>query len=151
MKPQNFPEKKILDGTEEIYTQTSGVSEKFTLEKAKDYIRPYKVYSALLNQKSTIAPSATVLENTLGGDVTWTYSTIGVYIASFVDGFDPSTTLIFCGTSRTPTETFTLKIDDGNAIVLQTYASGSLKDALLLQTSIEIRVYPSSEDLIVKP
>ena len=53
MKPQNFPEKKILDGTEEIYTQTSGVSEKFTLEKAKDYIRPYKVYSALLNQKST--------------------------------------------------------------------------------------------------
>ena len=49
-RPTDFPIKSFIDGSEEIYTQTSGVSEKFTLEQAKEYIRPYKVYTALLTQ-----------------------------------------------------------------------------------------------------
>ena len=39
--------------------------------------RPYKVYTALLIQRETNAPTATVLENTLGGTVTWGYSSTG--------------------------------------------------------------------------
>ena len=35
--------------------------------------RPYKVYTALLSQSGTNAPTAIVLENTLGVDVSFTY------------------------------------------------------------------------------
>lgn len=38
MKPNNFPIRTSLDGTEEIYTQTGGISEKFLLDDVKDYI-----------------------------------------------------------------------------------------------------------------
>ena len=38
MKPNNFPKKLILDGTEELYTQTDDIPQKFTLVLAKDYI-----------------------------------------------------------------------------------------------------------------
>jgi hypothetical protein len=37
MKPNNFPLRPSLDGSEEIYTQTSGISEKFTLNDVKTF------------------------------------------------------------------------------------------------------------------
>lgn len=37
-KPSTFPLRPVLDGTEEIYTQTNGVSEKFTLGTLASYI-----------------------------------------------------------------------------------------------------------------
>ena len=40
-----------------------------------------KVYRALLTQRNTNAPTATVQENTLGADVTWVYSDTGIYVA----------------------------------------------------------------------
>lgn len=40
MKPNNFPKRTILDGSEEIYTQTNGVSEKFTLDDVKIFTTP---------------------------------------------------------------------------------------------------------------
>jgi hypothetical protein len=38
IKPNNFPLKLVLDGSEEIYTQTNDVSEKFTLNQASSFI-----------------------------------------------------------------------------------------------------------------
>jgi hypothetical protein len=38
MKPNNFPVRVALDGSEEIYTQTGGVAEKFLLDDVKGYI-----------------------------------------------------------------------------------------------------------------
>lgn len=38
MKPNNFPVRATLDGTEEIYTQTNDVAEKFTLDDVKTFI-----------------------------------------------------------------------------------------------------------------
>lgn len=38
-----------------------------------------KVYVALLTQSGTDAPVATVLKNTLGGEVVWTYMGVGYY------------------------------------------------------------------------
>ena len=38
MKPNNFPLRPSLNGSEELYTQTNGVSEKFSLESAKQFI-----------------------------------------------------------------------------------------------------------------
>lgn len=50
-----------------------------------------KVYRALLTQTGTDDPVATVLENTLGGDVVWTYNAEGTYIGTLADAFSTST------------------------------------------------------------
>jgi hypothetical protein len=50
MKPNNFPLRPNLNGSEEIYTQTGGVSQKFTLEEAKKYSNAIEVtYTELKN------------------------------------------------------------------------------------------------------
>ena len=46
-----------------------------------------KVYRALLTQSGTDAPVATVLENTLGVDVTWSYSSYGNYTGTANNAF----------------------------------------------------------------
>ena len=42
----------------------------------------YKVYTALLSQSGTDAPTAIVLENTLGQTITWSYNGVGTYNSS---------------------------------------------------------------------
>ena len=56
--------------------------------------RPYKVYTALLTQSGTDAPVATVLENTLGGDVVWSYNSIGIYHATSIGSFTENKTIL---------------------------------------------------------
>jgi hypothetical protein len=48
MKPNNFPLRPSLDGSEELYTQTANVSQKFTLEEAKKYANAIEVTYAKL-------------------------------------------------------------------------------------------------------
>ena len=43
----------------------------------------YLVYTALLSQSGTDAPVATVLENTLGVTVTWSYGNVGSYTGTY--------------------------------------------------------------------
>jgi hypothetical protein len=40
-KPSTFPTKAVLDGSEEIYTQTNGVSEKFTVGTVASYVTQF--------------------------------------------------------------------------------------------------------------
>jgi len=47
----------------------------------------YKVYTALMGQVSTNDPTATVLQNTLGGTVVWTRNDVGDYSATLTDAF----------------------------------------------------------------
>ena len=52
MKPNNFPLRPSLDGSEELYTQTGDVAQKFTLNSAKSFItEPIDItYSELYNK-----------------------------------------------------------------------------------------------------
>lgn len=50
-----------------------------------------KVYRAVLTQSGTDAPTATVLENTLGGTVVWTRDNPGRYVATLVGAFPVGT------------------------------------------------------------
>jgi hypothetical protein len=50
----------------------------YTMEDVTNTVRPYKVYSALLNQSGTSAPTAVVNENTIG-TMTITRNNTGVY------------------------------------------------------------------------
>ena len=52
MKPNNFPKRTVLDGSEEIYTQTSGVSEKFSLDDLKAYLEASEWTEVIINISS---------------------------------------------------------------------------------------------------
>lgn len=54
----------------------------------------YKVYTALLTQSGTDAPTATVLENNLGGTVVWARSDIGEYTATLTGAFTVDKTFL---------------------------------------------------------
>jgi len=56
------------------------------------------VYVALITQSGTDAPVATVLKNTLGGTVVWTYDS-GDYLGTLVGAFTENKTVIFIGTN----------------------------------------------------
>ena len=46
-------------------------AEKVTFQQVSDLILPYRIYVAKITQSGTSAPSATVLQNTLGGTPVW--------------------------------------------------------------------------------
>jgi hypothetical protein len=52
----------------------------------------YLVYTALLTQTGTDAPVATVLENTLGGTVVWSYGGAGSFVATLSGVFTSNKT-----------------------------------------------------------
>lgn len=111
-----------------------------------------KVYRALLAQTGAGAPTATVLENSLGGTVVWTRISAGNYEATLALAFTSNKTLIFMGSSflegnGTVTSIKTLW---GSVNVVNLYtssldvvgASVALADDLLSGTEIQILVYP---------
>ena len=53
-----------------------------------------KVYRALLTQTGTDAPVATVIENTLGGDVVWTRGLTGIYFGTLAGAFPSGKTYV---------------------------------------------------------
>lgn len=69
--------------------------EVYTMQDITDTTRPYKVYTALLTQSGTNAPVATVLQNTLSGTITWSYSLVGSYQATLVGAFPSSKTFFY--------------------------------------------------------
>ena len=59
-----------------------------------------KIYMALLTQSGTDAPVATVLQNTLGGTVVWTYNGNGSYIATLSGAFPASKTWLIINNTQ---------------------------------------------------
>lgn len=104
----------------------------------------YKVYVASLTQTGTDAPVATVLENTLGGTVVWSYSGVGDYVGTLAAAFPSSKTAVFmqgfyAGSGFA--EQFCAKRASDNTIQLDSATSGALDNNILDNTAIEIRVY----------
>ena len=67
-----------------------------TLTAWRNGIRPYKVYTAIVYQTGTSAPTATVLENSLGSTVTWTRNSTGWYVATITNSlFSQGKTVVF--------------------------------------------------------
>lgn len=66
IKPTDFPPKSSVTGIEEIYTQTGGVNNKFTVEQVKDYIQSEivtGVTNITINSGDTIINSGTVIQS----------------------------------------------------------------------------------------
>jgi len=109
----------------------------------------YSVYTALLTQTGTDAPVATVLENTLGGTVVWTYDSVGIYIATLTGAFTVNKTFIFIGSingelsnSYGVNTAYPLNGISDYINVVTLNASFVEGNDQLKNTSIEIRVYP---------
>jgi hypothetical protein len=106
-------------------------------------IRPYKTYVALLTQTVANAPIATVLENTLGGAITWSRTTQGRFLGTLTGAFvlDKTTVLATSGNSgdtivsgyRGSNDTIELRTLQGS--------TGVFTDSSLTISTIEIRVY----------
>ena len=104
---------------------------------------PYKVYTALLTQSGTDAPVATVLENTLGGEVVWSYEGVGVYYGTLINLFE-NANKVYHNISNTHDikNKYTTSYDgEPDYISVITSYSDSLSNNKLDFTSIEIRVY----------
>lgn len=101
-----------------------------------------RVYRALLSQSGTSAPVATVLENSLGGTVVWSYTDVGIYSGTLTGAFTSGKTFLVAGTIpqipssvlfyRTSADVVTLESGDGSVD----------QNAFLAGTAVEIRVYP---------
>jgi len=106
-----------------------------------DYVNssgsPYKVYTALLTQSGTSAPTAIELENTIGA-ITFGYSSSGVYTVNSSALFTASKTW----TNPTLKDNTNLQLSMYRNTDSLLYLVDANGDNGLLETSIEIRVYP---------
>ena len=109
--------------------------------------RGYKVYTALLTQLGTDAPVATVLENTLGDNITFSYLSTGSFEVLNSDNNFPYNKLQLILNSNQP-GTILLggseEDPDGNTLKLNKYevSAGNLEaQNTLANATIEIRVY----------
>ena len=116
------------------------------------FTSPYKVYSALLTQFGTNPPVATVLENTLGDTLVWSYNIQGVYFADTLLGthiFSNPNKVAICPIANTDNNldgtTLGLNyaiVNDANTILVASVKNGvGLENNLLNNHLIEIRVY----------
>lgn len=105
----------------------------------------YKVYTALMTQVGTNAPTAVVLANTLGGEIIWTRSNTGYYKGTLNGAFIQDKTYTSITIDNNNGNVFKdIYVDNINEIAIQTWtdlAATSTSDEQLLNTPIEIRVY----------
>ena len=104
-----------------------------------------KTYRALVTQSSGTAPTATVLENSLGGTVVWARSSTGTYTATLTGAFTSAKTFIMqpgeTGTIAAIKNVLAVRTSD-NVVTVTTGAGGTLEDSVLSSFPIEILVYP---------
>jgi hypothetical protein len=112
----------------------------------KDDPRPYKVYTALLSQGGTAAPTAVVLENTLG-DINFGYDSAGIYEIHSNGLFIAGKTAIIMGNERSDIVnnvilTGIYRENDSTYYLFTNQSSfGESSNNVLKNTLIEIRVY----------
>ena len=107
----------------------------------------YKVYTALLtqvNDDAPAAPTAIVLENTIG-NIVWTRQGAGEYTATLLNSFLNNKTLCLAYGNTQDSQGAVIQYyfersDDSN-IILQTGAVGENGDGLITNIPFEIRVY----------
>jgi hypothetical protein len=101
----------------------------------------YKVYSALLTQTGTNAPTATVLENTIGA-IVWARSATGIYTATLSTAFTSNKTWYVLTNNIDETHLYRIDATSTSVVTVWSFqAGGSPTDGELTLTPIEIRVY----------
>ena len=107
--------------------------------------KPYKVYTALLSQSGTNAPTAIVLENTLGGTVVWARNNVGSYTAILTGAWIGNKTFVFVSQGSSSNIGSSIRTIRGTTTDLHLFtydSSKTLSDNIIDNNApIEIRVY----------
>ena len=102
-----------------------------------------KIYRAIVSQSGTAAPTATVLENTLGGTVVWSRASAGIYRAILNGAFlEAKTFLPQHVVSPGAGIQVSRSSDDEIDVASYSDAGTTLADDRLLSQPIEFIVYP---------
>jgi hypothetical protein len=89
-----------------------------------------------------ITSIATVLENTLGGTVAWSYSNVGVYGASIPISISQAKTICFISSGVANLNIFGAGYQNGTSVqVSNRQLNGTYSDSLMTNVNLEIRVY----------
>ena len=143
----------FIENDRVLVTNRNGTSFRGLLSQLVTYIgsflRPYKVYTALLSQTGTDAPTAVVLENTLGGVPVWTRYDEGKYRCTLSGTFTANKTFFSYSKSSS---NYDLVADEGarnmaigwegaNSFIFSQASSSAVFLDEISQISIEIRVY----------
>lgn len=106
----------------------------------------YLKYVALLSQSGTSAPTATVLENTLGGTVVWSRDEVGSYAATLSGAFTENKTWCTANAGWEQDSVFQANLSklagDNDICILYTTDSTGTQIDDFFDIFIEIRVYP---------
>jgi hypothetical protein len=129
-----------------ITTTNLRVTETINGSPISEILPTYKKYVALLSQSGTNAPTAIILENTIG-DIIFNYIAVGVYEAVLVGQFLANKTWVIGGSADISAgtgdfATLDIKRFDDDTITLTTFDNFSPSNNMLFDTSIEIRIYP---------
>jgi hypothetical protein len=104
------------------------------------------VYTALLTQTGEDAPTATVLENTLG-DIVWTRIDEGIYIGTLSNSFIENKTGVIINNTAYASDNQITTVDvlTTSTVNIQTSRTTNgvfgLEDSCMYNNLIEIRVY----------
>ena len=140
-----------LDGTELLEAEKDGVSVPITAQGIADLAggggaAAYLVYTALLTQSGTDAPVATVLQNTLGGTVVWSYLSDGYYNGTLAGVFLSGKVICFASNSPFGSASAVVscgrETDDKVGLSVSIGPDFTGGDNGIAQMSLEIRVYP---------
>jgi hypothetical protein len=107
-------------------------------------VSPCKKYVALLSQSGTNAPTATILENTLGGTITWSRNASGNYTATLIGAFTQNRTWFNTEPSDQAGNVATTKLmwSNANTVTLIVKDGSQANMDGWTNLSVEIRVYP---------
>lgn len=111
---------------------------------AEDFLalaRPYKVYTALMTQGGTNPPVATVLENTLGGNITWSYNDVGFYSATLTGAFLLNKTTSTISVTNGDTSLCIVRVNDNQVDLTSRDFSNVPGNGIINNCTLEIRVY----------
>ena len=135
-----------LDGTEDLEIVQSAVTRRCSTQDIADLAATHKIWRGLITQTGTSDPVATELENTLGGSITFSRSSAGVYSINGTGLFTTNKTFVTpkWETLRQSTNyaTVSATLANTNQLSLNSYLNGSAADDLLTNHPVEIIVYP---------
>jgi len=146
----NNVDKLQVNGT--ISATPATTSEQVVVKSQMDLVRPYKVYTAIVSQTGTNAPTIVVLENTLGVSVIATRTGVGQYFLNFSQSVvSPKGYFSFLQESQSVAgQTTLLRLGISGASNGISLSSSSFNSSLMLfelsddifdQTRIEFRSY----------
>lgn len=103
----------------------------------------YKVYTALLSQSGISAPTLVVLQNTLGDTITPLYNSVGNYTLQLdaLNLFTSTKTFILLNSSYNTNAYLGIVRGDDSQLLVNATFNGSNSNNVILNASIEIRVY----------